>query len=97
MIYPRQAFAVRPVTQNIVVGTASATITLPQAFNASNVRLVNSGTQTVFISFSGVATLNDFPLLPNSTNIVAYFVDAPLSAIAAAVGSTLYATVGEGT
>ena len=67
-----------------------------------SVRVVNSGTQVVFLDFSngaGAATLTaDMPMLANSSEVFLLPSDIThVNAIAAAVGSTLYITIGEGT
>lgn len=85
-------------TVNTVVGAAATSVTLPNlASDMGIVRLVNVGTQTVFVSFTGVATVaTGMPILPNAVEFITFPASYTISAIAAAVGSTLYATFGNG-
>ena len=64
----------------------------------NELRVVNIGTQTVFLNLRGAtaALATDMPILPNSVENFAVGEGYSVSAIAAAVGSTLYITWGEG-
>jgi hypothetical protein len=85
-------------TQNIAVTDSDQTVTLNNTIGTRAIRFVNIGTQTVFINFTGAATVGASMPLPSGqtelfsvgTDITSYHV------IAAATGSTLYSTVGEG-
>lgn len=96
-----QIRAFRPLapTQNLAVGTAPQTITLNFQLGTPQVRLCNIGTQTVFINVDGAAAdvTTGVPLPAGQTEIFRLATNtASISAIAAAIGSTLYTTVGEG-
>lgn len=70
-------------------------ITMPQ--EGCNLRLANIGTQTVYVTFTGAATVaNGMPLEPNTVEMFSIGPGDAISAIAAATGSTLYATMGDG-
>jgi hypothetical protein len=61
--------------------------------------LTNVGTQTVFVLFGTSPTVtvnNGFPVLANSQSTFTGPPNATVQAIAAAVGSTLYVSAGEG-
>ena len=93
------AFAQIGATVNVAVtGTAQTLTPTPPATNVdATVRLANIGTQTVFVNFQATATTaNGIPILANSVEVFALGAAASLSVIAAAVGSTLYATTGMG-
>lgn len=81
-------------TVNVTVGTASASVAVPN--QPDYVLLTNVGTQTAFVEVSsGVATATlaaSFPLLPNATRVVATRSIANVAAIATAAGSVLYVT-----
>jgi hypothetical protein len=85
-------------TVNLAVGVAAANVpltTLPA--EGGTVRLVNSGTQTVFIAFGATATVAaGMPMLGNTVETFTLAPTDTISAIASATGSTLYATVGDG-
>lgn len=85
-------------TANVVVGIAALSIALPNlASDMGIVRLVNVGTQVVFVSFTGAATLaTSMPILPNTEEFITFPASYTISAIAGAIGSTLYATFGNG-
>lgn len=81
--------------------TASAALRIPMPGQPSVVRLANIGTETVFVAFGPstvAATVADgFPMIANSVECFSLPADAThVAAIAGGVGSTLYATVGEG-
>jgi hypothetical protein len=88
-------------TVNIAVTASDQTLTLTQTIPATKgcqIRLVNSGTQTVFVRFDGttVTTSNGWPILPNTVEVFDISPGAAVHVIAAATGSTLYATLGYG-
>lgn len=93
-------FAPQGLTVNAAVTGTVATLTLtPLGIAGGNVRLTNIGSQTVFILIDNatVATVvNAMPLLPNTTEVFAVGTNSAVQHIAAAVGSTLYATSGLG-
>lgn len=95
-------FAPLDTTNLAVTGTAqNLTLSTERVANTfqRQVVLTNIGTQTVFFRHDGTtATVaNGMPLIANSQVVLTlpYSTNA-LSAIAGAVGSTLYATVGAG-
>lgn len=94
-------FNFRPVAQgtvNVAVTGTAADLTIT-AVGASAVLLTNVGTQIVFFKFNtgGALASVDTPLLPNTQSIFSMPPGTTkISAIAAAVGSTLYATPGTG-
>ena len=90
-------------TVNVAVTATSASVALPAAADyADTLRLVNVGTQTIFVEVSSGAaaatatSASSLPMLPNTELVI----EAPrskfVSAVAAATGSTLYATAGIG-
>lgn len=86
-------------TVNVAVTASAQTLTFtapPSGQITGNVRLVNDGAVTVFVRFDGVtATVaNGLPLLPGTVEM--FGGAAAVSVIAAATGSTLYATCGQG-
>lgn len=89
-------------TQNLPVTAVAQTLTLADGVGTRAVRLVNVGTQTIFLAFVGAtestATLaTSIPLPAGQTEVFTIGNDVTgISAIANASGSTLYATVGEG-
>lgn len=91
-------FIPRALTFNIAVGITTQGLPLPkQPARGGEVRLANIGTQTVFVSFTGVATLADgMPILAGSAEVFSCPDNTVINAIASATGSTLYCTVGEG-
>ena len=98
------AFSAVGDTVNLAVTGTAQTIALTTGTN--NVMVTNIGTQTVFIRFGNSAVTvtvnNGYPLLANSTQsfsqtIAASNAEATTCAvIAAAVGSTVYISTGEG-
>lgn len=89
------AFAPQGDTVNIAVTGTAQTLTLPTG--TGNMRLANEGPQTVFLHFQSTATLaNGMRLLPNTVEVFGKGSLGSISVIAAAVGSTLSATTGEG-
>ncbi|MGG2046765.1 hypothetical protein [Burkholderia gladioli] len=99
---PRGAAGATPnSTTNLAVTTAVQQLTLPAVpAEGATLRLVCSGTQTVFWSYgvsSGLTVSNGVPLLANT--VEPFFVPGgatQISLIAAATGSTVYATIGDG-
>lgn len=94
-----QAYFPIGATQNIAVTATAQSLTLNSAYlEANGVRLVNIGTQTVFVNFgqNGSATAATvaaaMPIPAGSSIIVGGSRLTTLSVIAAATGSTLYAT-----
>lgn len=89
-------------TTNVAVLTTVASITVsPVSIGNRTVRLLNSGTNVIFVSFgdtTATATLaNSMPLLPNSAETFYFHNDwTTIATISAATGNTLYATMGEG-
>ena len=90
-------------TVNLAVTGSSASVALvgTPGQGYQSVRILNTGTQTVFINFSNGAgtasTATDMPVLPGTVEI--FWLPKPITnvnAIAAGVGSTIYCTVGEG-
>lgn len=93
-------FNFRAVPQGTVSGAVTATAAdLTLAAGASAVMLTNVGTQVIFFKFNtgGASASVDTPLLPNTQSVFSMPPGTTkISAIAAAVGSTLYATPGTG-
>lgn len=93
-------FQVLGATTNLAVTGSAQSLTLPQISDGGLRQYVLTviGSQPVFVLTGGTATVNNaMPLLPGSQ--VSVSVDSAvtsISAIAAATGSTLYATVGYG-
>jgi len=95
--YPFQPRGGAASTTSIAVTAAAQNLTLPVVSQeGGTVLLTNIGTQTVFISFSGAATIaGSMPVIAN-TQVSCSVNLLTLSVIAAAAGSTLYATIGDG-
>lgn len=99
-----EAFAPVTATINLPVTATTANVSLRSlspVVNQPVVRLANVGTQTIFVNFgiAGVTatTTAGFPMIANSVGCFSIPVTAThIAAIASAVGSTLYATVGAG-
>lgn len=85
-------------TLNVAVLTTAANVpALSIQAEGGSVRLANVGTQTVFVNFSGAATVAaGMPILANTIEVFTIAPNTTISTIAAATGSTLYATVGDG-
>lgn len=91
-------------TVNVTVTNSSAAVpTIDSAARMTQFRLANVGTQTVFFLAAAVgqpaptATVaNGVPLLPNTVETFTLPPNAQIAAIAAAGGSVLYVTAGEG-
>lgn len=97
--------AFRPLapTQNIAVTATAQTQTFsPVPPGTCAVRFCNIGTQTVFVIIASMSqtdatVTNAIPIPAGQTEIFTLFKDTQtFSVIAAATGSTLYSTVGEG-
>ena len=103
-----QIRAFRPLginkTINITVTIASQTLAIPDTpFGTRALRMVNSGSQLVFVDFinsgaTGTASLTtSVPLLPNTVEVFTIGNDiGSMVVIAPAAGSALYITYGEG-
>lgn len=99
-----QGRAFRPLapTQNIAVTATAQTVTFNVSMGVFAVRFCNIGTQTVFLlvgeTTQTTATVNNAIPLPAGQTEIFTFSQGTLtfSVIAAATGSTLYTTVGEG-
>jgi hypothetical protein len=98
----------RPADENFsatlntpVTGVASS-VTLVLGIAGKTVRILNSGTQTIFVRMvsasGGAATVaSSMPMLPNTVETFFASTDVlSISAIAAGAGSTMYVTVGDG-
>lgn len=93
---PKQSYAI----------TVTATASTPLAVTGGNeLLLTNFGTQLVHVTVSSASTsavaatgtaTNSFPILPNSKLILNINDPSFVSAVATAVGSTLYVTTGAG-
>jgi hypothetical protein len=90
-------------TVNIAVGAASTNVQVTAATSlGANLRLVNSGSQVVFVEFGttnaiAATVAASMPILPNTVEVFNF--GGPVvfvAAIASAAGSTLYITVGSG-
>jgi hypothetical protein len=102
-------FQPRASNQNPPAGTVNGAVTgsvtqltlgVENSAAEASVRLVNVGSQTIFWAYgteAGLTVANGVPMLPNTVEV---FMLPPntqtISVIAAATGSTLYATVGDG-
>ncbi len=99
-------FTPRTPTAALAVGTVAANLILPGTGGGilggeSACLLSNIGTQVVWVSATTTAAIPasggstaSFPILPNTQLTVTLPGSATLSTIAAATGSTLYATQG---
>ena len=98
--YPFQPNGGAASTTNGSVTAASTQITLPAVgSDGGTLLLTNIGTQTVFIAYGAVTAslTTSMPILANSAQTISIPGNvSQLSVIAAATGSTLYATVGGG-
>lgn len=89
-------------TVNLAVTAASQLLAIPNTAQGTRaLRIVNSGTQTVFLDFvtttgTAVATTS-MPMLSNTAEVFTFGNDIThVAAIAGGVGSTIYITPGEG-
>ena len=89
-------------TVSLAVGTSTGSVAVTGAgVGTGTVRLVNSGTNTIFVEFgtSGVTatTTTSIPLLPNSVETFVFRKEnTHVAAIADTAGNTLYVTYGVG-
>lgn len=84
-------------TVSIAATTTSASVTLDQFSNV--VRVVNAGTDTVFIKFgkgATTATATDMPVLASATETFTKGDNTTVAARAATTTATVYFTNGEG-
>jgi hypothetical protein len=94
-------FEVKSNTANLAVTTASQTVALNRAgIGTQSIRVVNIGTQTVFISIGGsgvtASLTTSMPILANTVEtLTIQNEDTTVAAIASATGSTIYVTTGE--
>ncbi len=100
-------FIVRPFTvvgdtENMAVAATTASVAVTRSgMGLQALRLVNAGTQTVFIAL-GTSTVTatttaSMPLVAGAVEIIALPKEVThVAAIAGATGSTLYITTGEG-
>lgn len=98
-----RAFQPLGVTQNIAVTAAAQTQTLNSPIGTFAIRFCNIGTQTVFVllreagNVTDATATNAVPIPAGQTEIFTAVVGTVnFSVIAAATGSTLYTTIGEG-
>lgn len=88
------------VTQNLAVTAGAASITLNNNGRALSrtVRVVNSGSNSVFVSFDTTATTTQgMIMLPNTVeSFTLPQACATISFIATATGNTVYVTTGDG-
>ena len=100
---PRGAVGTTPAGQTSIAVTAAVQqLTLPPVpAEGGSMRLVNAGTQTIYWSYgvsASLSTSNGVPMLPNTVETFSVpGGTTQLSVIAGATGSTLIATVGDGT
>jgi len=95
-------YHVQADTVNIAVTASSQVLAINSTpIGVRSVRVVNTGTQTIFLKFgisTTTATLADgFPVLSNTVETFLLQNEVThVACIASATGSTLYVTVGEG-
>lgn len=88
-------FSPKGDTVNLAVTGTAQDLALTEGHGT--IRIANVGNQTVFIHFQTTATVgNGIPILANSAEVFGKGAVGSLSAIAAATGSTIYVTTGEG-
>lgn len=98
-----QLRAFRPLgnnkTVNLVVSAASQNLTIPDQLGTRSIRIVNSGTNLIFVEF-GTATATaatSMPLLGNTVEVFTFANDiTALQIISTGAGNTVYVTYGEG-
>ena len=86
-------------TQSVAVTVAEQTLSFPDVNGSRTLRLVNSGSTTIFILINGsttVTTANGFPMLGNTVEMFAAPNTCTVRVIAGGAGSTLYVTSGMG-
>lgn len=100
-----QLRAFRPLgnnkTVNLAVTAAAQFLSIPDSLGTRSVRLVNSGTATIFIEFvqasQTAALTTSLPMLPNTVEVFTLPTDVTrLSVIGTGTTNTLYVTYGEG-
>lgn len=96
-----QPFVLAGNSQALTVGTADSSVTLDAGI--TSVRIVNSGTNIVFVNFGAAAVIPvpgtpepGMALLPNTVETFSVAAGTTLHAIASATGNTLYITDGQG-
>ncbi|MGY6240550.1 hypothetical protein [Burkholderia ambifaria] len=97
--YPFQPRGGATGSVSLAVTASAQNMGLPvDAVEGGSIRMVNIGTQAVYFSFGGTATVaNSMPILPNTEKTFSIPPGTTaISAIAGATGSTLYATLGDG-
>lgn len=100
----RAAFQPRAggASTNLAVTAVSQTVPLPAGLTSIDGgvsgRLVNYGTQTIFLRFDGTVadTTAGMPMIANSVEPFTLAPGASITVIAAGTGSTLGVTVGDG-
>jgi hypothetical protein len=98
---PDNAFGPRAggASASLAVTASPAALSLPAAIaqGGGTIRLLTSGSQLIFLRFDGTnAAVTDMPMLPGTVEVFALAPGMSISAIAAATGTTLYATAGAG-
>lgn len=85
-------------TVNVAVTASAQTLTFSTSQSPpTTLRLCNIGTQTVFVNAQATATTsNGIPILAGTVELFDWPSSGSISVIAAATGSTLYATSGVG-
>lgn len=85
-------------TQNLAVTASNQTLTITPGIGNRSIRILVTGTQNVFFSYGATAALaTSTPLLANTVETFFLASDTTqISFIAAATGSTIYITLGEG-
>ena len=101
VIAPFQPAATAASTTSIAVTASNQTLTLSPngGTQDATIRLANIGSQTVFVALGTVtsAVATSMPILSNTVEVFTLPGGVTtLSVIAAATGSTLYATIGQG-
>lgn len=89
-------------TVNLAVTASNQTLTItPSGIGYRSIRVVNAGTQTVFLKFGSSAsvasTTTSLPMLANTVEVFVLDNDTTaIAAIAGSTGSTIYVDVGQG-
>lgn len=94
-------FGVAGTTQNLAVTASNQYLALTGGGDASSLRIVNIGTQTVFLLFgTGTVAATVANAVPLLAGVIEVFAIGPsvtsLAMIAATTGSTVYVTPGYG-
>lgn len=100
----QQTFPFQPrgggYTTSVAVTASSQALNLPitMPVEGATLRLVNDGTETVFVTFDGSAATaaNGMPLLAGKAETFTIGPGESIHVIGASTGSTLYATMGDG-